>query len=80
MPRTMRKYFYAKLQEYLELYIRLGDRVAEIDVKGAQECLFHFPSSAFFNKAGSRESLIEFNPDYVLLNSNIHYEADIQFF
>ena len=35
----MRKYFYTKLREYLDLYIRPADRVFEIDVKGTAERL-----------------------------------------
>jgi len=85
----MRKYLYRKLREYLHLYIRPGDRVAEISAKRIAEPL-KFPEqellvlespSREMREAGlDFEALAEFRPDYVLLNGNLHYEADVQAF
>ncbi|MBA3831343.1 MAG: glycosyltransferase family 2 protein [Chthoniobacterales bacterium] len=80
----MRKYFYSKLREYLDLYIRPDDRIAEIDAKGAQEGL-KFQNHLVLPAAapdGTKpfEAITAFRPDYVLLNGNIHYEVDIQGF
>ncbi len=80
----MRKYFYSKLREYLDLYIRPDDRIAEIDAKGAQEGL-KFQNHLVLPAAapdGTKpfEAITAFRPDYVLLNGNIHYEIDIQGF
>jgi glycosyl transferase family 2 len=85
----MRRYLYRKLQEYIELYVRPGDRIAEISAKKIAEPLkFHghelldlrTPSREIGGARLNSEALAEFRPDYVLLNGNIHYEADIQDF
>lgn len=85
----MRKYLYRKLREYLDLYVRPGDRIAQIS---ARETVgpFQFQShDSLVLQGPSRESgaprldvqaLAEFRADYVLLHGNIHYEADIQDF
>ena len=85
----MRKYLYRKLREYLDLYVRPGDRIAQIS---ARETVgpFQFQShDSLVLQGASRESgaprldvqaLAEFRADYVLLHGNIHYEADIQDF
>lgn len=84
-PGDMRKYFYAKLQDYLALYIRPADRVAVINIKGLQQRL-NFQNqlvvSPLDDAEDSRnfETIREFGPDFVLLNGNIHYEVDIQTF
>ncbi len=31
----MRRYFYKKLRQYLDLYVRPNDRIVEIDAKGS---------------------------------------------
>jgi hypothetical protein len=85
----MRKYLYRKLREYLDLYVRPGDRIVEIDPKETP-ATFQFPDDQLLvldrtrsdvedSKAYLRE-LAEFRPDYVLLNGNIHYETDVQKF
>ena len=85
----MRKYLYRKLREYLDLYVRPGDRVALINAKETAERLefqgrelLVLPSSS--GEIGqprlNLEQLAKFRADYVLLNGNIHYEADIQDF
>jgi hypothetical protein len=73
----MRKYLYRKLREYLDLYVRSGDRIVEIDPKETP-APFEFPNDHLLvldrirsdtedSKAYLRE-LAEFRPDYVLLN------------
>jgi hypothetical protein len=85
MIAGMRKYFYSKLRDYLALYIKDSDRVAEIEVKGAREQLrfqHHLVIRVPPNTEGAANvpSISAFRPDYVLLNGNIHYETDIQRF
>jgi hypothetical protein len=84
----MRKYLYRKLREYLGLYVRPGDRVALISAKEAAQPL-DFQGREQLVLESSREAgrppfdleaLAEFRADYVLLNGNIHYEADVQDF
>ena len=81
----MRKYFYTKLREYLDLYIRPDDRIVEIDAKGAAGRL-KFENHLVLTATGRAEqgtdlsAIMEFRPDYVLLNGNIQYETDIQNF
>ncbi len=84
----MRKYFYRKLREYLDLYIRPGDRIVEIKVKKAPESL-PYPSEQLLVVESKRETnqpsagfeaISEFRPDFVLLNGNVHYETDVQIF
>ena len=81
----MRKYFYSKLREYLDLYIRANDRVAEIDARGAQEQLkfaqhLILPAASLNGTGRGFEAIMAFRPDYVLLNGNVHFEHDIQVF
>ena len=85
----MRKYLYRKLREYLDLYVRPGDRIAEISAKETAEPLkfqghellvLQSPSREIGQPRLNLEALAEFRADYVLLNGNIHYEADIQDF
>ena len=81
----MRRYFYKKLRQYLDLYVRPNDRIVEIDAKGSSG-LLRFQNhlvltlTARSGEARNFEAVREFRPDYVLLNGNIHYEADIQTF
>jgi len=84
----MRKYLYRKLREYLDLYVRPGDRVALIGAKEAAQPL-DFQGREQLVLESSREvgrppfdleTLAGFRADYVLLNGNIHYEADVQDF
>jgi hypothetical protein len=81
----MRKYFYTKLHEYLDLYVRPDDRIVEVDAKGAAGRLT-FENHLVLTAAAPGEeredfsAIKEFRPDYVLLNGNIHYEVDIQRF
>lgn len=84
----MRKYFYRKLREYLDLYIRPSDRVVEIDAKTSPQPL-HFEHHCVLTSRGNSrdendpltlEAIREFKPHFVLLNGNIHYEKDIQSF
>ena len=85
----MRRYLYRQLREYLNLYVRPGDRVAQIDAKGAAETLKFREQELLVLQSPSRENdqpqanfegLAGFRPDYVLLNGNIHYETDVQAF
>ena len=85
----MRKYLYRKLREYLDLYVRPGDRIAQISAKEIAEPLkfqshevlvLQSPSREIGQPRLNLETLAEFRADYVLLNGNIHYEADIQDF
>jgi Glycosyl transferase family 2 len=85
----MRKYLYRKLREYLDLYVRPGDRIAVISAKEAGEPLEFQGQELLVLQSSSQEigqtrldleALKSFRPDYVLLNGNIHYEADIQDF
>ena len=85
----MRKYLYRKLREYLDLYVRPGDRIAQISAKEIAEPLkfqshdvlvLQSPSREIGQPRLNLEALAEFRADYVLLNGNIHYEADIQDF
>ena len=85
----MRKYLYRKLREYLDLYVRPGDRIVEIDPKETP-APFEFPDDQLLvldrnrsdveNSKAHLKALAEFRPDYVLLNGNIHYETDVQEF
>ena len=85
----MRKYFYRQLREYLKLYIRPSDRVVEIEAKTSAQPL-HFEDHHLFSarrvpraQEGGLDSFTDVkraNPDYVLLNGNIHYITDVQSF
>ena len=83
----MRKYLYRKLREYLDLYVRPGDRIAVINAEEAGEPLEFKDQELLVLQSSPREidqprldleALTRFRPDYVLLNGNIHYESDVQ--
>lgn len=85
----MRKYFYSKLQQYLDFYVRPDDRIVEINARGtAPRLKFHNHISFSFRASTSAdaeakekfEALKAFDSDYILLNGNIHYEGDVQEF
>lgn len=85
----MRRYLYRKLREYLDLYVRAGDRVAEISSKetanslefpGHEVLTLHSPAQDSSQSRLDLEALAEFRADYVVLDGNIHFEADIQKF
>ena len=85
----MRKYFYRKLREYLDLYVRPGDRVALISAResatpfkfeGRELLVLQSPSREIGQPRLDLKALTGFRADYVLLNGNIHYEADVQDF
>ncbi len=85
----MRKYLYRKLRQYLDLYVRPGDRIALINAKETAEPLEFRGHELLVLESSSQgtgqprvdlEALAGFRADYVLLNGNIHYEADIQDF
>ncbi len=84
------KYFYKTLFRYLSVYIRPTDKVAEIDPRsGILSDLFKNIKFYFFNPNLTNnkskedlfqdlESIRKYEPDYILLVGNIHYERDIQ--
>jgi hypothetical protein len=80
----MKSYFYKLIYKYLSIYIRPEDSLVEIDPEN------NFINEKYKNKTiinskdlkykESLKSLKETNPDFILLNGNIHYERDIQEF
>jgi hypothetical protein len=85
----MHKYLYHKLHDYLALYVRPEDRVVEIDATTVSRSLRFQNENMMVLKGGAEHSaaaaadwkaIKEFRPDWVLLNGNIHYEADVQGF
>lgn len=80
----MKKYFYNLIYKYLSIYIRPDDSLLEIDP--AENYIHEKYKNKFIYRTppnGNRNSLQELkstNPDFILLNGNIHYERDIQEF
>jgi len=86
-----KKYYYKLLEHYLSLYIRPENSVVEVN-PSTDALIKKFPKGRFFLLPGSAqfkretfavpqiEELKSFSPDYILLNGNIHYEKDIEFF
>jgi hypothetical protein len=86
----MKGYFYRLLAHYLSIYVRAGDSLVEIHPFHAH-LLHRFEGHrrGFVPKDDCREisdvenldldtTLRKFNPDYIVLNGNLHYEVDIQ--
>jgi hypothetical protein len=80
----MKTYFYKLIYKYLSVYIRPEDFLVEIDPENnyinqqySNKSIFFTNEVAFQNEIGS---IREKNPDFILLNGNIHYERDIQDF
>jgi hypothetical protein len=82
------KYLYRTLHRYLSLYIRPHDRLVEI--RSNTSATSFRPPDAYTlvlpdpqkceNISAAAETIQPFRPDYVLLNGNVHYEADVQAF
>lgn len=80
----MKSYFYKLIHKYLCIYIRPEDSLVEIDPEN------NFINEKYINKTilnskslnykKDLKSVQESNPDFILLNGNIHYERDIQDF
>lgn len=90
---NIRTYFYTLLHKYLSFYIQSGDSVLEIHpqhdllIRMFQEqrtaVLLQEQTAAAFPSIEvipEMEEIKQWKPDYLLLNGNIHYEADIQRF
>lgn len=75
----MRRYFYSLLARYLQLYVRPGDRLIDMDPPGADLTEFlvqgggSAPVRSALTPSGDRMAA-----DYVLLNGVLHYQRDIQ--
>lgn len=91
MLNGIRKYFYRLLYGYISVYVRLGDRLLEINptadptVIPTGSTLFfssHADSAKYegFTSFSSFEDVKEAKPDYLLLNGCIHYQKDIFLF
>ena len=87
----MKKYFYKLLVKYFSFYIRPSDSF--IDVNPSNDFVYKnlqarergisnisaAPKNTTSNEVISETSPVK-NPDYIILNGNIHYERDIQSF
>jgi hypothetical protein len=82
----MQKYLYCKLHDYLSLYVRPDDRLVQIDAKETSYSVKFQNQELLILKSESQDNPIsfeqikQFRPHWVLLNGNIHYEADVQVF
>jgi Glycosyl transferase family 2 len=83
-----RGYLYTRLRAYISLYVRPTDRLLEIPPNESAKSLsiktdrtLVLSPPALEVEAGYiAERLVEFQPDYVLLHGNVHYERDVQGF
>jgi hypothetical protein len=90
----MKKYFYKLIHKYLSLYVQPGDSILEIHPQHGrvvrlfrkQQVSVLLKEQAESHEFASTESLNDVQdisrqqPDYLLLNGNLHYESDIQRF
>ena len=85
----MRRYLHRKLGEYLGLHIRADDRVVYFESQAAAQqfqlgakrsLVLRNDTSDTAKWRANLEAIAEFRPDYVVLDGNIHYEADVQAF
>lgn len=82
------KYLYQTLYRYLSLYIQPHDRLVEIrsntcatSFRQPDACTLVLPDPEEYENISAATKVIQaFRPDYVLLNGNVHYEADVQAF
>lgn len=88
----MRTYFYSLLFKYVSFYIQPEDSILEVHPQHHRFiCLFQRNRTAVLLKEQTPEfssedvlfqaqAIQQWNPDYILLNGNVHYERDIQTF
>lgn len=87
----IRKYFYELLFRYLSVFIRPENSVVEVNPKSIPLSNFFnnsmklFFGSDFHEKKGdlnltSFGQMSEYDPEYIILNGNVHYERDILLF
>ena len=85
MP-LLKDYFYSLIGRYCSVFVRPSDRVLFVDPRSdllaesipAQEKLIvHHSMPASSSASASLESAQGWDPDYVVLNGNVHYEGDI---
>ncbi len=93
MKDSIKTYFYRLLYKYLSFYIQRGDSVLEVHPQNdrlirmfqnqrtavllREQTAVGFPSVDIIN---NMQKVKQWKPDYLLLNSSIHYETDIQRF
>lgn len=84
----MKKYLYKLLVKYFSFYIRPSDSFIDVNpvnnfvnenLEAREKAVFKLPITKD-NKENSTGRLSVNNPDYIILNGNIHYERDIQAF
>ncbi|MBF0299199.1 MAG: glycosyltransferase family 2 protein [Oligoflexia bacterium] len=85
----MRDYFYKLLNNYLKFYIMSGSTIANIfplnryfeDFFKKSNIIYNVTSEDLEDLGGKRlESKEKLNVEYVVINSHLHYEQDIQSF
>ena len=85
----MKKYLYKLIAHYLSLYIRNDDAVVEINPNNDILMRKFLNTKVFFSKPISAENDNyrdkiwhdgDEQPDYIVLNGNVHYERDVQEF
>jgi hypothetical protein len=74
---AVRRYFYDTLASYLSLYVRLEDKVLEIDPRSAGLGK-RFLNYKALSSVAELEATTHGSACYILLNGTIHYERDIQ--
>jgi len=87
---VINKYFYTLLHKYLSFYIFPEDKMVELDPKtpnlfelftNKTKHILHIDEKAGEQNpqlSAATEALAEIDPDYVVLNGNLHYIRDIQ--
>jgi len=75
----LKKYLYRLLGKYLSFYIGESASVVEISLFG-KLLLKEKTRNCVYKLVSKPEEISGHNPDFVILNSNVHYEKDIQRF
>ena len=75
----MKKYLYKLISKHLSFYINESSSVVEIGSKD-NELLQYYIKSNDYKIIDDSDKISTVNPDFIILNSNVNYEKDVQQF
>ncbi len=75
----MKKYFYKLLAKYLSFYISESSSVVEVCNQNNQLLKKNIKNNNF-QIVDNPGEISSFSPDFIILNGNVHYEKDVQYF
>jgi hypothetical protein len=72
----VKKYFYKLLSKYISFYLNVKDIIVEVRLFNNLLLKENINVNSY-NIVNSPEEISELNPDFIIINSNLHYEQDV---